>query len=269
MNVYGLKQIPSEAQIEKYIRRIVFGKNIFCPVCKGRDRVYATQKRYRCRRCKIRFSLLSHTWLSNLKLPLQEFWLILWCWTKQVPVKQTRALCSLSEKGVRHWFEVFRNHLPEDSEFLEHMVQLDEAYFGGKKGYALMMGKQRGTRKIAYHIFPHAMPTKHDVNAFLTMYVKPHSKLYTDGYSIYKQVTLSWPVEHYSEIHKNFEFTNTSEIEGMFGILRTFIRRMYHHVTYAKFPEVMCEFYYRFSRPEIFDSPYQYLLITLRLVPTG
>ncbi len=27
MNVYNLKQVPSEAQIQKYIRRIVFGKN--------------------------------------------------------------------------------------------------------------------------------------------------------------------------------------------------------------------------------------------------
>lgn len=269
MNVYQLKQIPTETQIRKYIRRIVFGRNIFCPICKGRDSIYAVQERYRCRKCKLRFSLLSHTWLSNMKLPLQEFWLLLWCWTKQVPVKQTQALTTLSEKGVRHWFDTFREHLPEDQEFLEKMVQLDEAYFGGRDGYTLMMGKQKGTRKIAYHIFPHAMPTKHDVNSFLTMYVKPQSKLYTDGNSIYNKVTLSWPVEHYSDIHKNFEFTNTSEIEGMFGILRTFIRRMYHHVTYAKFPSVMCEFYYRFSRPEIFESPYQYLLITLRLVPTG
>lgn len=203
-----------------------------------------------------------------MKLPLPQFWLLLWCWTKQIPIKQTESLIGLSEKAVRHWFELFRSHLPEDQVFLEHLVQLDEAYFGGRKGYALMMGKQSGTRKIAYHIFPHTMPTKYDAAQFVTAYVKPHSKLFTDGGVIYNQINFSWPLEHYSEIHKNFEFTNTAEIEGMFGILRTFIRRMYHHVTYAKFPSVMCEFYYRFSRPEIFESPYQYLLITLRLVPT-
>lgn len=148
------------------------------------------------------------------------------------------------------------------------MVQLDEAYFGGRKGYALMMGKQPGTRKLAYHIFPHTMPTKHDASDFLTMYVKPYSKLFTDGGSLYTDIQNVWPVEHTTDIHKKFEFTNTSEIEGMFGVLRTFIRRMYHYVTYDKFPPLMCEFYYRFSRPEMFDSPYEYLLITLRLVPT-
>jgi len=67
------------------------------------------------------------------------------------------------------------------------------------------------------------------------------------------------------DIHKKFEFTNTSEIEGMFGVLRTFIRRMYHHTTPEKFPDIMCEFYYRFSHPEIFSSPYEYLLNSLTL----
>ncbi len=32
MDMYQLKQIPSEAQIRKYVRRIVFGKNVFCPL---------------------------------------------------------------------------------------------------------------------------------------------------------------------------------------------------------------------------------------------
>jgi len=269
MDVYSLKQIPSNAQIQKYLRYIVFGKNIFCPVCKRRKTVYTTQRRYRCSFCRIRFSLLPHTWLSNMKLPLQEFWLLLWCWTNQVPVKQTESLCSLSEKAVRLWFETFRYHLPEDQVLLESMVQLDEAYFGGRKGYALIMGKQRGTRKLAYHILPHTMPSRLDATSFLESYVKPYSKLFTDGGSLYQNITTYWPVEHTIDIHKKFEFTNTSEIEGMFGVLRTFIRRMYHHVTYDKFPSVMCEFYYRFSHPEMFQSPYQYLLITLRLVPTG
>ena len=34
--------------------------------------------------------------------------------------------------------------------FLRLIVQLDEAYFGGWKGRALLMAKQKGTRKLAY-----------------------------------------------------------------------------------------------------------------------
>lgn len=87
-DMYQFNQIPSDTQIRKYLRRIVFGKNIYCPVCKSRN-IYASQDRYRCRICRHRFSLLSQTWLSNLKLPLQQFWLVLWCWTTQIPVRQS------------------------------------------------------------------------------------------------------------------------------------------------------------------------------------
>lgn len=204
-----------------------------------------------------------------MKLPLQQFWLLLWCWTTQIPVRQTEALSELSEKAVRHWYDQFRQNLPVDVAILEAFVQLDEAYFGGRKGYALMLAKQEGTRKLAYHVFPNSTPSKQDAAIFLQTFVKPHTNLNTDGAVIYKHIDQWWPVNHTYDIHKKFEFTNTSEIEGMFGLLRTFIRRMYHHVTPEKFPELMCEFCYRFSHPEMFKSPRYYLQNTLRLAPTG
>ena len=146
--MYQLNQIPSEAQVRKYLRRVVFGKNVFCPACKSRGVVKYTD-RYRCRKCREKFSLLSHTWLSNTKLPLQQFWLLLWCWTTQIPVKQTMSLSKMSEITVRHWYDLFRNHLPQEHHILERIVQLDEAYF---KNHILIMGKQKGTRNIAYQM---------------------------------------------------------------------------------------------------------------------
>lgn len=268
MEMYHLKDIPSETQIKKFLKNVLFGKHIFCPVCKRYD-VLLKQNRYWCRKCRMRFSLLSHTWLSNMRLPLAQFWLVLWSWTNQIPVKQTQALTSLSEKAVRYWFDSFRNHLPSDQAILEAMVQLDEAYFGRFGKLALVMGKQIGAKKIAYQILTSNSPGRIDAINFLKSYIKPNTHLNTDGSVIYRNIERYFPVKHTFDIHKKFEFTNTSEIEGMFGVLRTFIRRMYHHVTVKKFPEYMCEFYFRFCRPEMFRSPYHYLLNTLRLVPTG
>ena len=267
MDMYQFNQIPSEAQVRKYLRRIVFGKNIYCPRCKT-DYIYATGGRYRCRRCRKRFSLLSHTWLSNLKLSLQGFWLILWCWTIQIPVKQAVSFSKLSEITIRHWYDEFRHHLPKDQEILEHLVQLDEAYFGGKKGRALFLGKQVGSRKLAYKIIPHANPCREHAWYFLQECIAPQTTLNTDGAAIYKEIGKWWPVNHQREIHKKFEFTKTSEIEGMFGVLRTFIRRMYHHVTVDKLPDLIGEFCYRFSHPEMFENPRYYLEKSLFLVPT-
>lgn len=265
--MYKFNQIPSEAQIRKYLRRIVFGKNMYCPTCKSRD-VYASQNRYRCKKCRIRFSLVSHTWLSNLKLPLQQFWMILWCWTTQIPVRQAMGLTELSELTIRHWYDEFRYHLPQDQEVLEHIVQLDEAYFGGKYGKTLFLGKEVGARKLAYQIVPGVSPKREHAWWFLQSYTKPHINLHTDGAGIYREIDQWWPVYHSREIHKKWEFELTSEIEGMFGVLRTFIRRMYHHVTPAKLPELACEFCYRFSHPEMFKNPRFYLENTLFIVPT-
>ncbi|MBI5452526.1 transposase, partial [Candidatus Gottesmanbacteria bacterium] len=66
--MYQLRQIPSEAQIKKGIRQSVFGRNVYCPACKS-QRVLVFENRYRCRNCSTKFSLLSNTFLANLKLP--------------------------------------------------------------------------------------------------------------------------------------------------------------------------------------------------------
>jgi len=132
-----------------------------------------------------------------------------------------------------------------------------------------MMGKERGTRRLAYEILPHTNPARIDALNFIKEHVEEGSSLLTDGGSIYQGIDVLFPVTHKVDIHKKFEFTNTSEIEGMFGVLRTYIRRMYHHVTPQKFPDLMCEFYFRFSHPEMFKNPRYFLSKTLYLVPTG
>ena len=115
----------------------MFGKNLFCPVCKSR-KVVSEKTRYRCTGCRGRFSLLSHTWLANMKLDLQIWWMVLWCWSTEVPIEQTAALTKLSSISVRKWFDAFRDHLPPETHVLERVVQLDEAYF---KNMALLMGR--------------------------------------------------------------------------------------------------------------------------------
>ncbi len=265
--MYHLEQIPTETNIRKFLKKILFGAHLFCPQCRSYD-IRRFERRYRCRKCRLRFSLLSHTWLKDLKISPGKFWLILWCWTKQIPVKQTQDIALLSEKGVRHWFDLFRRNLPENKEVLEHIVQLDEAYFGRFGRVALLLGKQIGTRKLAYQILRYH-PSKQDTFAFVKANLKPDTRLNTDGSVLYRSIERYHPIHHTFDIHSKFEFTNTSEIEGMFGNLRTFIRRMYHHVSEEKLDEYVCEFYFRFCRPEIFSSPHEYLQNTLVLVPTG
>ncbi len=264
-DMYQLNQIPSEAQIKKYLRRIVFGKNVFCPSCRSRS-VIRYEERYRCKRCKCKFTPISHTWLKGMRISYQRFWLLLWCWTNEVPVKQSSALAKISRKGIYRWYELFRTHLPEDPVILEKIVQLDEAFF---KRRTLMLAKQSGTRKLAYEVLVTTNPQRQHAAYFLQQHIKPRTKLHTDGAGIYRGIHNWWPVRHKHEVHSKWEFALTSEIEGAFGNFRTFVRRMYHHVTPEKLPDIVGEFCFRFSSPEIFQNPRIYLEKTLKLVPSG
>lgn len=264
MDMYTLNQIPSEAKIRKHLRRIIFGKNMFCPECFSRN-VYARQDRYHCANCRVRFSLTSHTWLAGMKLPLEQWWMVLWCWTVRIPVLQTTSLTGLSDKAVRHWYDQFRLHLPLETHILERVVQLDEAY---GRGWCLMMAKQVGSRKLAWSMPDTAFPQRHHATHFLFQKIKPGSELWTDGAAIYQGIEQWWPVIHSRDIHAKWEFEHTSEIEGIFACLRTFLRRMYHHVEAERMPAYVSEFCFRFSSPELFENPLCYAEKALTLVPT-
>ena len=142
---------------------------------------------------------------------------------------------------------------------------MDEAYF---KKAALVMAKQKGTRKLAYMVMHDRFPNKTDAVQFLFEKVKPGSELWTDGGGIYKGIGKQWPVTHSRDIHSKFEFAHTSEIEGVFGVYRTFVRRMYHHHWSENLDQYVREFCFRFSSPELFGNPRKYLLKSLKLVPT-
>ena len=141
---------------------------------------------------------------------------------------------------------------------------MDEAYF---KQLSLIMAKQVGSKKLAYQMIFKNSVDKAETARFLFQWVAPKSRLQTDGGGMYKGIDQWWQVKHRVDIHKKFEFGLTSEIEGMFGNLRTFIRRMYHHTTPEYLPEYVSEFCLRFSSPEIFISPNHYLAKTLKPVP--
>lgn len=258
-----LNQIPSETKIEKQLRAIIFGSHLFCPRCRSRS-VYRSERRYRCRHCRRPFTLLSGTWLASMKLSLRTWYALLWCWVNQIPVRQTEKLCHVGEEALYHWFRQFRLHLPDLAPILAGKVQMDEAYFGS---LSLLMAKQTGSRHVAHRMLPKASVDKRDATQFLFQHVEPKSRLQTDSAGIYRQIEQWWQVRHRVDIHAKFQFGLTSEIEGMFGNLRTFIRRMYHHSTQEYLPEYVAEFAVRFSHPELFASPHEYLAKCLLPVP--
>jgi transposase-like protein len=253
--VSALSQIPSETQIRKQLAKIVFGPRPWCPGC-GRQRFVAAlikNRLWRCGACRNRFSLTSVTWLRGMKISMRHLWCLVWCWQKKMPLQQARALVKLSIPTVRRWYALFRDHLEADFEVvLEGKVQMDEMFV---KGGFVIGAKDVKRKRLKLKVVSAPYPVKKDALDFIQEHVRPGSVLCTDGGAIYKGCEAWWPLRHVKDIHKRFEFEITSEIEGVWANLRTFIRRMYHHVTFGKLPKVVAEFEARNSRPEMFFSP--------------
>jgi hypothetical protein len=83
--MYQLNQIPSESQIRKYLRRIVFGKNLFCPVCRSRKIVryekssndWIIKPKTQLTIYKIIFIIIIISYLTQV-LSKEIAWLLLW-----------------------------------------------------------------------------------------------------------------------------------------------------------------------------------------------
>lgn len=261
-----LSQIPPERVIWKQLKKIIFGKTVKCPDCGRQSYVKEIQrhKMYRCNKCHNRFSVTSMNWLKGMKISGRHLWALIWCWQNKINIQQAKTLTKLSIPTVRRYYELFRDNLNLDfNVVLEGKVQMDEMFV---KGAFIIGAKDIIRKKIKLKVIYKKSPNKSDAMNLIFNHIKPGSDLCTDGGSIYKGCHNWWAINHKRDIHKKFQFGLTSEIEGTWAVLRTFIRRMYHHVTIQKLPKVVAEFEARFSNKEIFNSPLNFIKNSMKLV---
>jgi len=188
--------------------------------------------------------------MKDAKLPLEAIWLLLWCWQKEIPLKQASFIVGVSYPTVFAWYGRFREHMPKERLecLLKDDVAADELY---TKGHCVLGAKEKGTRNIRIRVLSEQHAQRQHVIEFLMKNVRAESRLSTDGSALYRGIGNWHRLKHEYEIHKKFEFSLTSEIEGLWGVFRTFIRRMYHHVTEYKLEEIANEFVLRFRKDEI------------------
>ena len=261
------RQVPTYGTLRRTLKQALFGQRVRCPRCEyTMVKKIKREERWRCKRCHHTFSLKSVSWLKGSKLPLETIWLLLWCWQQEVPLKQTVKIVGVSYPTVSTWFQTFRRHIPPER--LHHTlggtVVADEMFTSSR---AVMGAKSVDTKKVVVWVLGTPDPQKHHAVQFLTACVEGGSHLRTDKAGIYSGIENWHRVTHESEVHSKGQFELTAEIEGVWANFRTFIRRMYHHVTRDFLPELAAEFTLRFNRDEIFESPEQYWRICLSSCP--
>lgn len=261
----------SERAIKSRFKRLIFGNRTRCLNCGNfHVRWIEAEDRYWCPKCRKRFSLTSDSWLKGMKISWQKLYLILYLWQHEYDTNKASHSLSLSLKAIRHWYELFRAHIPPDSAYFQGNVEADESWFGYRSGARIkaawrkvkipVLGAyERETGIIKTKAVP--KPTEKYLIPFITGNVEDGSCLITDSYRGYWQLP-DLGYQHIRVDHYSKEYGPTNHIEGIWSVLKRKLRKIYYSVSADRFPEYLCEITYRFNTRKLNLKPLDFLANT-------
>lgn len=132
------QMFPDESTARVYLEGRLWPKGTTCPTCSGQDRI-TTRKRegfYRCNKCQLDFTIRTGTIFERSHIPLHK-----WIYAMYLLVTARKGISSMQiakEIGVTQkaaWFMLhrLREACGGELEKLQGMVEIDEAFFGGKE----------------------------------------------------------------------------------------------------------------------------------------
>src|SRR5665213_2921736 len=131
------KMFPDQETARLYLESRLWPEGATCPTCASRERI-TTRKGgyYRCNRCKLDFTVRTATIFERSHVPLHK-----WIYAMYLLVTSRKGISSMQlakEIGITQksaWFVLqrLREACGNDTTLLSGLVEIDEAYFGGKE----------------------------------------------------------------------------------------------------------------------------------------
>ena len=118
-----------------------------------------------------------------------------------MPIYQTQIITGLSEKTVRHWYDRCRNQLKKLDTKLSGTIQVDEIYFGGWKGKAIITGKEIYTKEVRFHICKRYETYATVVYDFFEQFITHGSTILTDSSPLYPRICRMFSCTHKRDIY--------------------------------------------------------------------
>ena len=232
------QRFPTEAVCGEFIAQERWGGKPQCPHCKG-DKIYQVQDSmgYKCAGCKKRFSVPTGTVMECSKLPLQTWLLAFYIMTtakKGISSVQLAKELGVTQKTA--WFlqQRIREACQHRQNPMTGVVEVDEAYFGGKEhnkhddkkqgGGRGAVGKQAVVgmkgRDGTVRAMPVASTDKATLHAVIHQHVDKEATIYTDAHGGYRDLLH----EHETVCHSAGEYVrgaaHTNGIESFWALLK-------------------------------------------------
>jgi len=268
------KLISSETAAFKYLsKKCRKNGHRFCPRCKQRKLYKLADKRYRCSRCQYTFHDFSGRWVNFGRLSaVQWLWLIK-LFELEVSVRKMALQLGLSYRSVYGAVSAIRmailSHAEDASSLLGGEIELDEAYFGGRRkgkrgraaaGKVPVFGILQREGQVHVSVVP-------DVSAatLLKLTVKKvrrGSVVYTDRFGSYDSLMFCG-YRHLKVDHQKHFSSGRVYINGLEGFWSWAKERLmkHHGVSKHRFPLYLKELEFRYNHrtEDLFDLIANYL----------
>lgn len=261
-----LPDIASNLKCWRTFNKLAFGDNVRCPQCHHSLSENYQRKYLWCCQCRKKYRATAYkgSWLYGMKLTPRQFFLLLWCWQHKKSPDTARLLARASYTTVARWYARFRTQLPVCDELLSGVVQIDESYFGKQRSQqdqCIIVGAvEQTTGKVSLRITNSR--SQDAIESFITDSIAPTSLVVSDKWYAYQELPLLG-YDHESWNHSTGQFAGTNRIEGLWSVIKRYLRKLYGCIPTKHLESVLNEYTARLNRPCLFDSPTNYLRETL------
>ena len=268
------KLISSEARARKYLLGKCFKNHQrFCPRCRCRKLYKLQEGRYRCSRCEYTFQDFSGRWINRGRLSAVQWLSLIKLFELEVSVRKMSLQLGLSYRAVYGAVNAIRmailSHAEDATTLLGGEIELDEAYFGGRRkgnrgrgaaGKVPVFGILEREGRVHVSVVP-------DVSAatLLTLTIKKvrrGSVVYTDKFGSYNSLMFCG-YRHLKVDHQKYFSSGKVYINGLEGFWSWAKERLikHHGVSKNYFPLYLKELEFRYNNrhEDLFEQVTTYL----------
>lgn len=241
-----------------------------CPKC-GHKHVYKLTSRtlYQCCSCRFQSSLISGTIFDSTKLPLTIWFLAIYMITQSkdgistLNLSRCLGISANASLRIKHKLQQVMKNV-DDAHPLFTIIQLDDAYWGGKKHDGVRgrgaTGKSPFIAAVSTNLRGHPLRMRlsriasfssRDIKRWASKHIHRHSLVLSDGLPGFSGVAAAG-IFHKPVVtgggYESMKIPAFTWVNIMLGNVKRYLHGTYHAISKKHLPRYLAEFCYRFNR---------------------